>query len=413
MLPCFSDGDFLTHYDLAIIGGGASGLVCAISAKRKNKNLRVAVFEAQQKIGKKILATGNGRCNLTNMNISAEKYHGSFDGSAVFEKYPPQRLIDFFSSLGLICTEENGGLVYPLCKQASAVLDTMRAELERLKVDILCDCAVSFIKKDKGSFLIKTSDKVFTSDKAVIATGGKASPSVGGTGAGLDLLRNLGHKIVTPFPCLCPIEVKSEYIKSLKGIRARGSASLFDGKRHIKSEQGEIQFAENALSGICVFNLTTVLENLSNPIIAINLMSDYSNKEITDILYKRKSIFANETLEQFFTGMFHKMIGLAILKSSKISDLSRKCKTLSDDEITRIARTIQSWKFECKKNQSFAKAQVMSGGVSGSEINPYTMESKKVKNLFICGEAVDICGDCGGFNLHFAFSSGLVAGENI
>ena len=400
------------HFDIIIIGGGAAGLTAAISAKKHNKNSEVAILELQNRVGKKLLATGNGRCNLTNMNTTESNYHGSFDVSETLNKYSPEKLFDFFAGIGLVCSVENNGLVYPLCKQASAVLDILRLTTEKLGVTTICDCKVDLIKKNKGIFNIRTSTQSYSCNKLVVATGGKASPSCGGTGAGLDVLKNLGHKITPLYPILRPIEVKCDYMKSLKGIRATGSVTLFDSNKMLKSESGEIQFSENALSGICVFNLTPYLYNAKSPSISVNLMDDYSENEIYNELKKRKRLFANEDLENYFTGLFHKRLGIALLKHCSIS-LTKKCSELSDNEINKLCRTIQNWKFECIKNNDFSKAQVMMGGVYGKEIDNKTFESKLVKNLYICGEAIDACGDCGGFNLHFAFSSGIIAGENI
>ncbi len=401
-----------THFDIIIIGGGAAGLAAAISAKRNNRNSKVAILELQNRVGKKLLATGNGRCNLTNMYTSKSNYHGNFDVSETLNNYSPEKLLDFFAGIGLVCSVENNGLVYPLCKQASAVLDILRLTTEKFGVTTICDCKVELIKKNKSTFNIRTSTQNYTCNKVIIATGGKASPSCGGTGAGLDILRNLGHKITPLYPILRPIEVKCDYMKSLKGIRATGSVTLYDGNRMLKSESGEIQFSENALSGICVFNLTPYLYNAKSPIININLMDDYSENEICNELKKRKRLFANEILENYFTGLFHKRIGNALLKHCNIS-VTKKCSELNDNDINKLCKTIQNWKFECVKNNDFSKAQVMMGGVYGKEIDNKTFESKLIKNLYICGEAIDVCGDCGGFNLHFAFSSGIIAGENI
>ena len=401
-----------THFDIIIIGGGAAGLTAAISVKRKNRNSKVAILELQNRVGKKLLATGNGRCNLTNMNTSKSNYHGSFDVSETLNKYSPERLLDFFADIGLVCSVENNGLVYPLCKQASAVLDILRLTTEKLGVITICDCKVELIKKNKSVFNIRTNIQNYTCDKVIVATGGKASPSCGGTGAGLDTLRNLGHKITPLHPILRPIEVKCDYMKSLKGIRASGSVTLYDENKILKSESGEIQFSENALSGICVFNLTPYLYNAKSPNIRINLIDDYSEEEIYNELKKRRKLFANEYSENYFTGLFHKRIGIALLKHCNIS-VTKKCCELSDNEINKLCKTIRNWKFECVKNNDFSKAQVMMGGVYGKEIDNKTFESKLIKNLYICGEAIDICGDCGGFNLHFAFSSGIIAGENI
>ena len=402
-----------TNYDIITVGAGAAGLAAAISAKRNNRDLKIAILETQSKAGKKILVTGNGRCNLTNTNVSKEFYHGSFDVSKTLNRFSAEKLINFFSTLGLVCDIETNGLVYPHSRQASAVLDVLLMEIKRLKIEIICDCKVELIRKKGEFFNIKTSNGEYTAKKAVMSCGGKAFPTAGGTGLGLDVIKNLGHKITPLFPALCPIQVKSDFMKSLKGIRAKAEVTLYDGEKAIKSEIGEVQFTDNALSGICVFNLTTLLPKTKNPIISVNLTKDYSYIELLNLLYDRKKLFANEPLEEFFTGLFHKKIGTALIKSITNKALTESCKKLSDKELKALANLIQNWKFECKQCKDFSKAQVMLGGVNGNEVNGYTFESKVVKNLYICGEALDVCGDCGGFNLHFAFASGIITGENL
>ena len=402
-----------TNYDIITVGAGAAGLAAAISAKRNNRDLKIAILEAQSKAGKKILVTGNGRCNLTNINVSKEFYHGSFDVSKTLNRFSAEKLINFFSTLGLVCDTETNGLVYPHSRQASAVLDVLLMEIKRLKIEIICDCKVELIRKKGEFFNIKTSNGEYTAKKVVMSCGGKAFSTAGGTGLGLDVIKNLGHKITPLFPALCPIQVKSDFMKSLKGIRAKAEVTLYDGEKAIKSEIGEVQFTDNALSGICVFNLTTLLPKTKNPIISVNLTKDYSYIELLNLLYDRKKLFANEPLEEFFTGLFHKKIGTALIKSITNKALTENCKKLSDKELKSLANLIQNWKFECKQCKDFSKAQVMLGGVNGNEVNGYTFESKVVKNLYICGEALDVCGDCGGFNLHFAFASGIITGENL
>ncbi len=400
-------------YDLIVVGAGASGLAAAISAKRKNRDLKIAVLEAQSRAGKKILVTGNGRCNLTNTNVAEKYYHGSFDVSNTLKKYSAEKLMDFFSTLGLVCSAEENGLVYPFCRQASAVLDVLLMEIKRLKIQIICDCKVELIRKKSGFFNIKTTGGNFTSKKLILSCGGKAAPTSGGTGLGLDLLKNLGHKITDLYPALCPIQVKSEHIKSLKGIRAKAEVTLYDKNKAVKSEVGEVQFTDSALSGICIFNLTPLLPKVKNPVISVNLARNYSYIEIFNLLNERKKLFSNEPIEEFFTGFVNKKIGAALIKSITNKPLSESCKKLSERELKALAALILDWKFECRQPKDFSKAQVMLGGVSGTEVDSNTFESRIVKNLFICGEALDVCGDCGGFNLHFAFAGGIIVGENL
>ena len=400
----------MKNYDVLIIGGGASGLTCAISAKRKNKNLNIAILEHNNKIGKKLLATGNGRCNLTNMNMRKNNFHGSFKIDTVLERYSPNKLIEFFDSMGLVCKAEENGLVYPFSKQASAVLEILKLECNRLGIDIICEECVKNIKKSGKGFTV-ISNNTYNCKKVVLCCGGKASPECGGSGVGLDLAKNLGHKIVTTTPSLCPVEVFDKNIKSLKGVRASATVTLYDGNTEIHSEVGEVQFTDTALSGICIFNLCSYIKNCVEPNIKVSILN-ISFNELLTTLKNRRNIFKNDSAENLLIGYFNSKIAVYFLKQSKI-DLTKKANDISDLELKQLANIILNWNFKCKKPTDFKKAQVMAGGVLGSEINENTMESKIVKGLYLCGELIDINGDCGGYNLHFAFSSGIIAGENL
>lgn len=401
----------MKNYDVIIIGGGASGLICAISAKRKNKNLKIAIIEKNNKIGKKLLATGNGRCNLTNMNMSIDNFHGSFDVSKILGKYSPNKLIEYFETMGLVCKAEENGLVYPFSKQASAVLEILRLECNRLGVEIICEESVSNIKKDSNGFKIFAND-VYSCKKVVLCCGGKASPECGGSGAGLDLAKNLGHKIITPTASLCPVEVTDKNMKILKGVRSSATVTLFDGNKEIHSEVGEVQFTENALSGICIFNLSSYIKDCKEPNIIVSILDNISFNELFDSLKNRRNIFNNDNTENLLIGFLNNKIAVYLLKTCGINN-SKLCKDISDRELKQLVDKILNWNFVCKKTTYFKKAQVMAGGVFGKEVNENTMESKITKGLYICGELLDINGDCGGYNLHFAFSSGIIAGENL
>lgn len=404
----------LLKFDAVIIGGGASGLMCAIGAKQNNKKISVAIIEKNDRVGKKLLSTGNGRCNLTHSDITAEKYCGSFKNQSniVFEKYNTKRLLDIFKNLGLLTVCDNEGRYYPQCKQASAVLDVLRFAYERLNVEIFCGENIRSIRKSDNSFSVKTDENEFISKKLVIANGSKAAPKLGGNSSSVDYLKNLGHTFVPFSPALCPVKIKSDVIKSLKGIRASAKAVLFDKKgKVVKEEVGEVQFSDNSLSGICVFNLS--LYTKKDFIISLDLLPDISVIELTSLIYNNKKLFSNLTIDNLLTGIFQKRLGLAVLKESKIADFSRKCSALSDSEIKNIVRTIKDMRFPVVENCGFEQAQCALGGVIGREIDENTMQSKIVKNLYVCGEAIDLCGECGGYNLHFAFASGLTAGENL
>lgn len=402
------------NYDAVIIGGGASGLMCAIAAKQKNKNISVAIIEKNDRVGKKLLSTGNGRCNLTHKSITAENYCGSFktQSKAVFEKYDTDKLLENFKNLGLLTFCDNEGRYYPQCKQANAVLDVLRFACDRLNVKIFCSENIRSIRKNGNNFSVKTDENEFVSKKLVIANGSKAAPKLGGNSSSADYLKNFGHTFVPFSPALCPIKVKSDVIKSLKGIRANAKAVLFDKNgKIVKEEIGEVQFNDNSLSGICIFNLS--LYTKKEFLISLDLLPDISDNELKSLLYNNKKLFADLTIDNLLTGILQKRLGQAVLKESKVTDFSRKCITLSDSEIENIVRTIKDMRFPVIENCGFEQAQCALGGVNGREIDEHTMQSKIVKNLYICGEAIDLCGECGGYNLHFAFASGLTAGESL
>ena len=212
---------------------------------------------------------------------------------------------------------------------------------------------------------------------------------------------------------MCPVRVKSDLLPSLKGVRVESKVSLFDGESLIKEEYGEVQFTDNSLSGICVFNLSSIIKKARKPFVIIDLLPYFDKRYLKSIILKNKDIFNNLNIENLFTGIFVKKLGMAILKQAQVLPFSRRIDSITVEEIERIVDVVKNWKFEALKSNDFSRAQVVSGGVVGNEINPYSMESAIMKNLYICGEAIDIDGDCGGFNLQFAFASGIIAGENV
>ncbi|MBQ2093675.1 MAG: aminoacetone oxidase family FAD-binding enzyme, partial [Ruminococcus sp.] len=232
------------QFDAVIIGGGASGLMCAVAAKLKNSKLNIAIIEKNDRVGKKLLSTGNGRCNLTNKNVATDKYKGTFDGLAdVLKRYDTDKLLSYFKNLGLLTFCDSEGRYYPVSKQASSVLDVLRFNAERLGVTILCKQNIHSISRQNG-FTVKTADGVITADKLVICCGSKASPKLGGSASASDYLKNLGHTALPFSPALCPINVDAGVIKSLKGLRAAATVTLSRNGKKIKAEKGEVQFAD-------------------------------------------------------------------------------------------------------------------------------------------------------------------------
>lgn len=402
----------MKKYDVIIIGGGAAGMMCAIRSKENNSKLRIAVLEKQNRIGRKLMSTGNGRCNLTNMNACADNYHGSFAAIAesVLEAYPPAKVIEEFNNMGLLIREEREGRVYPVSNNASSVIDVMRFRIEALGIDVICESEVLSVTPKKTGYEVSCRNNRYTAEKVVFATGSKASPKLGSDSTGLNILKNLGHSITELHPALCPINVK-EKIASLKGIRVHGRVALYDGDKFIREECGEIQFAEKALSGICVFNLSSYLYKTSKPVIKISLLPDIS--DTLSLLKHQRERMSKLSAELLFTGILRKNLGIYVLKSSGIGSVSGKIKDISDDNLRRISKQLNNLRFLAEKTNDFSNAQVMTGGVSGDEVKPLTLESILHKNLFICGEALDIDGECGGYNLQFAFAGGMAIGDNL
>lgn len=401
------------YRDILIIGGGASGIAAAIKAAGKNPDKKITIIEKQNRLLRKLLSTGNGRCNFTNINANKNNYHGSFAkfSENVFSVYPPNKVISELESYGLISKIESEGRVYPVSNHASAVVDTLLYKLESLNVEVQYETKVISIKKDNNKFLIKTDKGDYIANKVVISTGSKAAKKLGAEASGLDLLRNLGHTVSALSPALCPVPVVNKKLTALKGIRATGKVTLISNGNMIKSELGEIQFTENDLSGICVFNLATFVKDADT--ISVSLLPELNDTEVKEMVKKHTVILKNRPIEDLFTGVFQKKLGIYIIKEAIGDSLSREISTLNVNEINKLAYAVNHLTFKVKKPTDFDKAQVVKGGVLGNEIDPDSMESRKNKNLYICGEAIDIDGDCGGYNLQFAFASGFLAGDNL
>lgn len=393
-------------YDVIIIGGGASGLVAAIEASKQYKN--VAVIEKEERLGRKILATGNGKCNLSNINAKVSDYHGSFSYAVknLFAQFPSEYLIDYFERMGLYTFADSMGRVYPRCKQASAVLDILRNQVEMAEITKITNSKVKDVAVGE-TFTVTTDSGNYRCEKLIIACGGKSSPNLGSDGSMYKIIENLGHTVTRLKPALCPISVKSDIIKSIKGVRADGKLTAISKGKQIKSSYGEIQFTENSISGICAFDLSYI----DFDTIHVSLMPDFTKQQIAEILRQRREIFSLNSIADFFLGMFNNKLSTAILKTAKMGSFNRKCNDISEKEINQLAKVINEFDFSVIKNSDYSKSQVTAGGVNGREINDKTFESLFIPNLYFCGEVIDIDAICGGYNLRFAFSSGIKAGQ--
>lgn len=403
----------MKRFDLTVIGGCTSGLAAAISCKRKYPEKKVAVVEKLPRIGKKILATGNGKCNLTNLESLSHGYRNKDFTEPAMNKYPPQKVMGFFESMGLLCYSDSCGRVYPESNTAASVLDSLRIEAERLNIDIICDFPVSEIKKQNGLFEINGEIR---SEKIIIATGGKSSPSQGSDGSGYALAKKLGHTVTSLHPALVPLTVADEITKSLKGIRARDVALTLENGKILKQSRGEILFADFGLSGIAAMELAadseiSINDVKKNTFTRIDFTPSYSEKYLFDYMKNLKNIKGECSLDYLLNGILPKQIGIAICKVCKVYKSERKISTLNDAELKSVASKIKGFSLKVTGTKGFQNSQVTCGGVSVSEIEPETMQSKVCEGLYFAGEIIDVDGACGGFNLQWAWASGMLAAE--
>ena len=399
---------------IAIIGGGASGLCCAIAAARKSadKNAEIVIYESKDRVGKKILATGNGRCNMFNTFAGADDYSSPDFVRDILSRYDADAVRLFFESLGLYTRTDEEGRAYPLSNQATSVLDVLRLECEHLGIKTLCDSEITSIKKQGKAFIL-SDGKAY--DKVVLACGGKA---VAKNFGGYELLKDSGHTVTKLMPALTKLTVKDNtYTKQLKGIRHKANLKLFiDGKK-IAEENGELLFADYGLSGIAVMQLSSFVArhfrvSKTLPVVGCDFVPSMSFGELCESLERICRDNQEMKAENLLTGFMPKKLGETVLKSVGVS-LNSAVSQLSAKDIKNIASVCKGFKFEITALRPFDDAQVTSGGADLREFDSSTLESKKVKNLYCCGELLDIDGPCGGYNLLWAFASGIAVGESL
>lgn len=401
-------------YNTIIIGGGPSGMISAITAARRG--LKVCILEHQDRIGKKILSTGNGKCNLTNYNIGPDCYHSDCneDYFSVIKKFPPEKIVEFFGELGMLTMSRNG-YVYPRAEQASTVLDVLRNTLDVMKIQVFTDCKDIRIKYDGGKFKVSYADKNISSDKLILACGSKCAPKTGSDGSGYVLAKSFRHTIVPVIPALVQLICKENFYKELQGVRADAALKVTVDREIVATEEGELQLTGYGISGIPVFQISRTVKKLLDkktfPMIHIDFARELSHKELAGFLVNSVNNNQDSELSQLLSGVLNKKLANVIAKECGMKP-SVKCNCLTSDQIKRIVSKIKDFVVVPKDTNGFDNAQVCAGGVSLNEINLNTMESKIQPNLYFAGEILDVDGKCGGYNLTWAFASGKLAGDN-
>ena len=393
---------------IAIIGGGASGLACAFSvmslSKAKGSKVEVDVIERNERVGKKLLSTGNGRCNLTNLFVDENCYPYTYNfAEYALNLFPPESNLDFFSSLGLYCISDSEGRVYPMSNQASAVLDALRFSCEEVGVNFICGSECQSVRKSGGGFLIDGKKHY---DKVVFACGAKAGVK---NFKSYELMTSLGHSVTRTAPSLVKLVSSEKALKQLKGIRATAKVSLFDGKTLLKEEAGELQFGDNTVSGIAAMQLSVYaarhfLKSKAPLRLSVDFVPGMSFEKLLSAVGNTVKLHSGFTAENLLTGFMPKKVGMMLIKKADIG-LGESLSELNIKQIKSLCAVCKKCDLAITGTVDFSAAQVTAGGVRTDEFDPKTMQSKKHKGLYCIGEMLDVDGLCGGYNLQWAWSS--------
>lgn len=397
-----------------IVGGGASGLVAAISAAREGAE--VIIVEQKDRLGKKILSTGNGRCNLTNEYMKNSCFRGDDTSiiSEIFDNFGYKDTISFFEELGVILKERQG-YIYPISDQAATILDILCMEIKRLDVQVLLEQSVNNISKTSRGFVVRTTETALQGDAVILATGGKAASVLGSDGSGYTLAKSFGHKLSPVVPALVQLKGKGSFFKHISGVRTHAKVSLYVDNTHICEDTGELQLTNYGISGIPVFQISRfaakALYEKKSVVAEVDFLPSMSDDTFEEFIQKRLIIHGDKKSEDFLIGVFHKkLIGL-LLKASKIN-VNETMNNLSKERFNKLVSVSKHFCIEIEGTNDFEQAQVCAGGVLTSEVNPKTLESLYADGLYLTGELLDIDGICGGYNLQWAWSTGYIAGKH-
>jgi len=451
--------------DIVIVGGGASGMVAALACRKyltdSKRTGKIIILEHHKHLGKKLLATGNGTCNISNINATAEKSEKYFYSETpdfvkeILEKYGVPYTLRFFEKIGIVTEIEDDGKTYPFCRQASSVLNALEFEIVSKNIEIHTSFEVTRIEKKSGkedmffitgiekkydlsknskntgereisskkfSGSVKSSKEVVVikAKQVIISTGGKASPNLSSDGAGYKFARDLGHTITDVFPAITQINTSPDVNKIFQGQRWNVNLSLektdaVSGEKTItRKEYGEILFTTYGLSGPVSLQISRHIKTIKSedPAAIVDFLPGYTNKELAILLKKRINDLCEKPVERILIGLLPFKIATEFTGKIFKNITGKKIKSITTEEISEMIVLIKNYRFKIVGTTGFDKAQVTAGGMSCSEVDASTCESLFCKNLFFCGEILDVDGDCGGFNLQFAWSSGFLAGES-
>lgn len=394
---------------VGIIGAGASGMAAALAAS-ENTNVQVILMERQTRVGRKLQATGNGRCNLSNMGAVKGGYHGERPDFALpaLQLFDPETTLRWFGDLGLYTVTEENGKVYPYSDQANSVVDILRLKLNKINITLKLGFEVEKIKACQQGFLVAGKEETVTCDKLIVACGGLAGSKLGGTMSGYKLLGKLGHKSTRLRPSLVQIKTSWEGVKALKGVRANCHVQIFHNGKLFRESVGELQLTEQGISGPVVFEISRdVCYETGDWMAKLDFLPDWTADRLQQELERRKN--SDLPMEELLTGILHNRLGRVLTKTAGVKG-KQVARELSALETEEICRTVKSIEIPLTEPLGMDSAQVTAGGVLTEQFDANTMESRIVPGLYACGEVLDIDGDCGGYNLQWAWSSGRLAG---
>lgn len=388
-------------------------MVAAITAA--GQGAEVTILERNDRVGKKLLATGNGKCNLGNFALSPQAYYGG-DGKWIescLQRFTTQDTIAFFRSLGLLL-KDKGGYLYPISEQASVVLDVLRIELQHLGVHVITGCKINRvqIRKEDGRILAASEEREYAFDSVIIACGGKAAPKTGSDGSGFKLARQLGHNITATVPALVQLKCREDYLKGVAGVRADAAISILQNEQVIARERGELQLTDYGISGIAVFQLSRIVNYIlreeKQVEVMINLLPDYNSEDYELLQKSRELLSSDRTVEEYFTGLLNKKLMQLFVKMAGLKGDMPLCEA-NPKQLQMVYDYCRDWRMQIIGSNSYEQAQVCAGGVALSQVS-LQMESLKAPGVFFAGEVLDVDGKCGGYNLQWAWCSGYLAG---
>ena len=405
-------------YDVLIIGGGAAGLAASVFLTTEKPGCRVLVLEKNPRVGKKLLATGNGTCNLTNVTATAADYHGAPElADMALKALTIPETMAFFTAIGVDCVAREDGKVYPASEQAGAVLDALRLTAEAQGVTILCDRKAESLKKTQSGWCVAAGGETYAAPYVLVTVGGAAAPALGGSAEGYRLLTDRGCNKTPLFPSIVQLRTATDFVRSVKGIRVDAALSLCLNGRELAQNTGEVLFTDYGLSGPAVMQISRPVgdwerQKKGEMTAHLDLLPSWDIGDLTARIMERSHL-PGRTLEDLLTGLTHKRVGQTVLRVAGVLPLTRPADSLTDAEAKKVAAILKDWCLPVTGTQGFGGAQVTAGGIAGAEVDGRTLEVKRLPGVYAAGEMLDVDGNCGGYNLQFAWSSAYVAARAI